>query len=143
MAASKRQMNWAPVSFTPEGGSAATATGVTNVAVNTGGSLVKFSGDADRFPTTIVNDFNDPSMTITTADLDWLLSIPPGTRGAVAATHKDAKGATGGSMQYALANAIAESPSAGGQHRQIGSGSITFYAESSDGTTNPLTFSLV
>ena len=142
MAATKRQMNWAPVSFTPSGGTESVASGVTQVQVNTGGSLVKFSGDADRFNTLVVNDGNDPSMAITSADLNWLLSIPPGTRGAVAATHKDAKGATGGGMVYALANAIAESPQAGGQHRQIGSGTITFFAESSDGTTNPLSYAL-
>lgn len=142
MAATKRQMNWAPVGFTPTAGALSTATGVTQVAINIGGSLVKFSGDGDRFPTTIVNDFNDPSMAITSADLNWLLSIPPGTRGIATATHKDAKLATGGAMTYTLANAICESPQAGGQHRQIGSGSITFFAESADGTTNPLSYAL-
>jgi hypothetical protein len=142
MAATKRQMNWAPVGFTPTLGTLSTATGVTQVAISIGGSLVKFSGDGDRFPTTVVNDFNDPSMQITSADLNWLLSIPPGTRGVAVATHKDAKLATGGGMVYTLSNAICESPQAGGQHRQIGSGSITFFAESTDGTTNPLSYSL-
>ncbi|WP_422932038.1 hypothetical protein [Singulisphaera sp. PoT] len=142
MAATKRQMNWTGVGFTPVSGTLTTCTGVTQVQFNIGGSLVKFSGDGDRFPTTVVNDFNDPSMQVTTADLNWLLSIPPGTRGTATATHKDAKGATGGNMVYTLANAICENPQVGGQHRQIGSGSTTFYAESSDGTTNPLSYAL-
>lgn len=142
MVATKRQMNWTAVGFTPTAGSLSTCTGVTQVAIGTGGSLIKFSADADRFPTLVVNDFNDPSMSITTADLNWLLSIPPGTRGSATATHKDAKGATGGNMVYTLSNAVMEAPQVGGQHRQIGSGTGTFYAESTDGTTNPLSFSL-
>jgi hypothetical protein len=142
MAATKRQMNWVPVTFTPTSGSVVTFSGVTNVSVDAGGSLVKFSGDGDHFPTTIVNDFQDPGITITCADLNALLTVSPGSRGTVAATHKDAKLATGGSMVYSLINAIAESPQVGGEHRQIGTGSVTFYAESSDGTTNPLSYTL-
>lgn len=142
MAASKRQMNWAPVTFTPSGGTASTATGVTNVAINTGGNLVKFSGDGDRFTTTVVNDYNDPTVTVTSADAAWLLGIGPGSRGALVATHKDAKGATGGELTFTLSNAVANSPTWGGQHRQIGSGTIDFAAESADGVTNPLSFLL-
>lgn len=142
MAATKRQMNWAAVGFTPTAGVLSTATGVTQVQVSVGGSLLKFAADTDRFNTLIVNDMNDPSMTVTTADINWLFSIPPGTRGELTATHKDAKAATGGDIVYTLANAIMENPQAGGQHRQIGSGSGTFYAESSDGTTNPLSYAL-
>lgn len=142
MAGTKRQMNWAPVIWTPTSGSPSTATGVTQVAVNAGGSLVKFSGDGDRFNTLVVNDFGDPSMAVTTADAAWLMGISPGSRGSLSATHKDAKLATGGAITYTLSGAVMESPQFGGQHRQIGSGSGTFYAESADGTTNPLSFAL-
>jgi|GEM_PF-1422715 len=144
MAATKRQMNWSGVTFTPPGETPVlrTATGVTQVQIAVGGSLVKFSGDDDRFPTTVVNDFSDPSIAITSADENWIFSFPSGTRGTIAATHKDAKGASGGSITFTMINAVAESPSAGGSHRQIGSGTITFYAESADGSTNPLSFAL-
>lgn len=142
MAATKRQMNWAPVSFTPSGGSLTTCTGVTNVTVNTGGNLLKFSGDGDRFTTLVVNDYNDPSIAITTADVVWCFAIAPGTRGSLVATHKDAKNAVGGALTFTLANAVAESPQDGGAHRQIGSASISFSAESTDGTTNPLSYAL-
>lgn len=142
MAATKRQFNWIDVGFTPTAGVLATATGVTNVQIDTGGSLAKFSGDGDRFPTTVVNDFNDPSVVITTADENWALSIPPGTRGAVTATHKDAKAQTGGNMVFTLSNAICANVTAGGAHRQFGSSGITFSAESADGTTNPLAYTL-
>lgn len=142
MPATKRQLNWQPVGFTPTAGSLSTCTGVTNVTVSAGGNLLKFSGDADRFNTLVVNDFNDPTLTVTTADVNWAFSIAPGTRGALTATHKDAKGATGGGITFTLANAVAESPQSGGAHRQIGSASLSFSAESTDGTTNPLSFAL-
>lgn len=142
MAASKRQMNWAPVSFTPAGGTLSTATGVTNVAINMGGNLAKFSGDGDRFTTTVVNDYNDPSVTVTTADGAWLMGIGPGTRGSLVATHKDARGAAGGNITFTLSNAVANSPTWGGQHRQYGSGTIDFHTESIDGVTSPIGFAL-
>ena len=60
MSATKRFMNWTGVTFTPVGGSATTITGVTSVAIDSGGSLARFSGDGDRYVTTMVNDFNEP-----------------------------------------------------------------------------------
>jgi hypothetical protein len=140
MPASKRQMNWAPVSFTPTGGTISTATGVTNVQLRGGGNLVKFSGDGDRFMTTVVNDMNDPALTVTCADIGWMLGVGPGARGTFTATHKDAKGGTGGALTLTLANAVTNMPDWGGAHRQVGSGTIEFHSESPDGTTNSLSF---
>ena len=140
MAASKRQMNWTAVTFTPTSGSASTATGVTAVAIDLGGSLVKFSGDGDRGPSTIVNDFNEPTVKITTADLAWATALAPGTTGVLTCTHNDAKLATGGAIVYTLSPAIVESPSNSGQHRQIGSADINFCGIFADGQTNPLSF---
>lgn len=142
MPASKRQMNWSPVAFTPQGGTAMIASGVTNVSIDGGGQLVKFAGDGDRFHTTVVNAMSDPTMTITSADESWLMGISPGARGSVSATHKDAKGLVGGNITYSLANAVAESPSVAGSHAAFGSGTIRFCAESADGITNPLSFTL-
>lgn len=142
MAASHKQMNWSPVSYTPAGGSAITFTGVDNVVPNGGASFVRYSGDADRFATTVVNDYNEPSIAVTTRDIIALLSITPGSRGAVAATWKDAKGQTGGNIQFALANAVPGSPDMGGPHRQLGQGTVTFWAESADGVTSPLSYAL-
>lgn len=138
MAATKRQFNWGPVTFTPSGGSLTTATGVTGVNIDGGGSLAKFSGDGDRFPTTVVNDFNDPTITVTLADTIWAMAIPIGTRGTLVCVHKDAKAAVGGAITFTLINAICASNNAGGQHRQFGQTTIMFSAESADGTTNPL-----
>ena len=140
MAATKRQMNWSAVGFTPTSGSALVATGVTEVQVDTGGNLLKFSGDGDRGPSTIVNDYNEPSITVTCADLAFLMSSSPGTTGAVTATHNDAKGASGGGIIYTLSPCVVESPQSGGQHRQIGSGQVKYVGAWPDGVTNPLSF---
>jgi hypothetical protein len=141
MSATKRQMNWAAVGFTPVAGTLTAATGVTNCTVTTGGSLVKFSGDGDRGPSTVVNDFNEPALTVEAADLAWLMGLAPGTTGAATATHKDAQKATGGDIVYTLTPCVVESPQSAGQHRQIGSGSVNFVGIFADGQTNPLSFS--
>lgn len=138
MAASKRQMNWTPVSFTPQGGTIITATGVTNVQLRGGGNLAKFSGDGDRGPSTVVNDYNDPGLTVTSADMAWMSGIGAGARGTLVATHKDARGAAGGNMTFTLTNAVSSFPDWGGAHRQFGSGTIVFDGEWVDGITSPL-----
>lgn len=143
MAATKRQMNWSSVAFTPSGGSALTATGVTQCSVKAGANLMKFSGDGDRGPSLVVNDYNEPSVEVTTADQAWLMALVPGTVGALTLTHDDAKLAAQGAMVYTLSPCVVESPSGGGQHRQIGTGSVTFTGVFSDGVTNPLSFTRV
>ena len=80
MPATKRFMNWTGVAFTPSGGTATPITGVTSVAIDTGGSLAKFSGDGDRYNTTVVNDFNEPVVTVQAADLAAVRANPVGDR---------------------------------------------------------------
>ena len=137
MAATKRQMNWSPVSFANNA-----ATGVTQVSIDHGISVQKFSGDGDHFVTTLVQDFRDPTMTVTCADFAWIDAQAVAGKGTLSATAKDAKGATGGNITYTLSNAIASSANNSDAHRQFGSGSITFTGESTDGTTSPLAISL-
>lgn len=140
MAASKRQMNWTAVGFTPSGGSLTTFSGVTSVSIKEGGTLKKFAGDTDKYPTTVVNDMNDPTISITVADIAALSALATGTVGTVTATSKDAKGATGGDILYTLSNAVVESFDVGGQHTAFGQGTLTFSSYSSDGVTSPLSF---
>ena len=143
MSVSKRFMNWSGVTFTPLGGAAVPITGVTSVTIESGGNLAKFSGDGDRNPTIVVNDFNEPSMTIQSADLASLRANPVGTIGTLTATHNDAKSGTGsGAITYTLSNAVVASCHVGGAHRHFGQGTVTFMAYSSDGVTNPLSTSI-
>jgi hypothetical protein len=140
MAATKRNMNWTGVAFTPTSGSASTATGVTNCRVDYGGNLLKFSGDGDRGPSLVVNDFNEPSIAVDTADLAWAQANAPGTTGSFTCTHNDAKLSAGGAIVYTLNPCIVESPNADGEHRSIGKGNVKFVGIFGDGQTNPLSY---
>lgn len=143
MSATKRFMNWTGVSFTAVNGSPTAITGVTSVAIDSGGSLAKFAGDGDRFVTTMVNDFNEPTATIHSADLSALQANPVGTLGTLSATHNDARNGVGtGAVTYTLANAVVSACQVQGAHRQFGQGSMTLGAFSSDGVTNPLSTSI-
>jgi hypothetical protein len=139
MAASKRFMNWTGVSFTPQGGSPTGITGVTSIQIDTGGTLLKFAGDGDRYNTTVVNDFNEPTVTVRSADLAAVRAFPVGTQGTFTATHNDARNGTGsGSVTYTLSNAVIASNPIQGSHRHFGQGTLTLTAYSLDGVTNPL-----
>lgn len=143
MAATKRFMNWTAVGFTPTGGSAQPITGVTSVSIDSGGSLAKFSGDGDRYNTTVVNDMNEPKISVQAADLGAIRANPVGTVGTMVATHNDARNGTGdGAITYTLSNAVIESNTVSGSHRQFGQGTLTVSAFSPDGVTNPLSVSI-
>lgn len=146
MAATKRNMNVRASQFAITGGATISLTGVTNFGYDYGGSTQDFSGDADRYPTTIVNDMNVPSVSVTTADLAAANSLPPGTRGTYSCTVKDAKNpsssALSGDIAVTLSNAIVSTNSATAAHRSFSSANLSIKAESTDGATNPLAFSV-
>lgn len=143
MIASKRYMNWTAVSFTPYNGTPIPITGVTSIQIDSGGTLAKFAGDGDRYNTTVVNDFNDPCVTVHTADLSVMRLLPVGTMGTFAATHNDARnGGLTGAITYTLTNAVVSSNPIQGTHRKFGQGVLTFVAYSTDGVTNPLMTSI-
>ena len=138
-----RHMNWTGVSFTPVGGNPITITGVTSVQIDSGGTLAKFSGDGDRYHTIIVNDFNEPTITVQSSDLAAIRAFPVGTVGTFTATHNDARnGALTGAITYTLANAVVAANPIKGSHRQFGQGTLTLTAFSTDGQTNPLSTSI-
>lgn len=139
MSATKRFMNWTGVTFTPANGAPVAITGVTSIQIDSGGSLQKFSGDGDRYSTTVVNDFNDPTVTVHSADLAAVRSFPVGTVGIFTATHNDARNGAGtGAITYVLNNAVVASNPIHGAHRQFGQGALTLASYSLDGVTNPL-----
>src|SRR6185312_11837860 len=117
MAASKRFMNWSAVGFTPAGGSLIPIGGVTSVAFDDGGSLARFSGDADRYNSMIVNDFNQPTAKVETADIGAVKAIGTGVVGVLTATHNDAKNGSGtGAITYTF-NCICAGNNLSGKHR--------------------------
>lgn len=140
MAATKLQANWTGVTW-----NANAITRVTQASFSHGGQLQSFSADTDHYPTVIANLMNKPTATITTADIGTIMATAfgSGVAGTLSATHADALGATGGAIVYTLANACVGARSGSGSHNAWGSGSITFEAFSSDGTTNPLSIARV
>jgi hypothetical protein len=139
-------MNWTNVVFTPAvvGATEIQFSGVTSVQIDPGGSLAKFSGDGDRYPTLIINDFNEPTITVHTADLSALRQCSVGAVGTIQATLMDARNGTGtGAITYVMTNAVVATNPLKGGHRQFGESTITFHGYSADGTTNPLTSTIV
>lgn len=135
MAATKLQANWTAVSF-----GSAPITRVSHVSFTQGGALSAYSGDGDHFPTVIASLMSRPRATVTSADAAAIMAISPGQTASFSATHKDAKGEAGGDILYVLANAVAENSETSGAHGQFGSATLNLMAYSSDGVTNPLSF---
>ncbi|WP_165072119.1 hypothetical protein [Paludisphaera rhizosphaerae] len=135
MAASKAQANWTAVQF-----NSVALTRITNVSFDKGGSLTPVQGDTDVFPTLLVSLGQNPSASVTSLDPASLMAIAPGTTGTFTATHKDAAKQTAGDIVYVMANAVAETGGTTGQNAAIGTATQSFKAYSSDGTTNPLSF---
>ncbi len=135
MAATKVQANWSAVAH-----AGVTIDRVTQMSFNVGGTLQSFSADTDHFPTVICNLMNKPTASVTSANAALLMGIVPGTTGTLTATHKDAKGASGGDILYTLINAVYATTSTSGGHNAFGTVNGNWEAYSSDGITNPLSF---
>jgi hypothetical protein len=140
MSATALQLNWTNVAFTPTSGSAVTITRVTSCSFNQGTELIDFSGDNDRYPVVIANSVNRPSCDITSGDVATLFGIGGGTGGSVAATQLDALGATGGSIDWAMINCVSGGAQQSGQWGQFATATLHVRCYSTDGTTNPLSF---
>lgn len=135
MAATKRQLNWAAVTH-----NSVAITGITNLRIAQGGQILTSSADNDRYTTFATLVMSKPTVTIETLDVAAAMGIASGTTGAFAATHKDAKGATDGDILWAITNVVIEDVESGGAHMALGSATIKGFAVSSDGQTNPISF---
>ena len=106
-----------------------------------GGKLIEFAGDNNRYPVVIANNINRPAvLDHDSSDVATLMAIAPGTSGTIQATQVDALQAMGGAINWTLNNAVHENTDDTGQWGQFATGTATFLAYSSDGTTNPLSF---
>jgi hypothetical protein len=133
--ATKLQANWTAVSH-----GTTSITRVSQINFSQGGALATFAADGDHYPTVVVSLMNRPTASVTSSDTATLMGIAPGTTASFSATHKDAKGASGGDILYVMANAVVENVETSGAHGQFGSATMSLLAYSSDGTTNPLSF---
>jgi hypothetical protein len=134
-------MNWTQVQFTPAGGTAIAITRVSHVEIDPGGQLLSYSGDANRFKVAVFNYMNEPKLTIHSEHIGVLSALAPGAVGAVQSVLNDPKNGDGtgsGAIKYVLSNAVLQNNPTGGRHMQYATGSAAFHAFSSDGTTSPL-----
>jgi hypothetical protein len=139
MAKTNRYIN-ATASFTPTAGTLTPATGLTNYSYAQNEEIQKFSGDGDRFPTTVVQTYADPMISITVGDIRAFSTVALGTKGTVILTVNDAKNiatTAGGGFTITGINALISADNPIGAHRNFASNTYTFHAESADGTTNP------
>lgn len=139
MAATGLQLNVSTATYVV-GDTTRTFTKINNVSLNGGGQLLKYSGSNDRFPTVVANSMNMPTVTLSTGDTAQLMGLAAGTSGTFSFTHKDAKGASGGDIVYTCANAVVGATQTEAPHSQWGTASATFELYSSDGSTNPISF---
>lgn len=146
MPGSGRYVNNRAVTMTPTSGSAVTYDGVTNVSITPNGSVIKFSGDADHFTTTVVNDFSDPMVTFTTANLAKALMLGVGTRGAFTSTIKDCRNQFGttatGDITFTMLTAVIVDIPIQSAYRQFGQATVSLTGESADGVTSPITYAV-
>jgi hypothetical protein len=136
MAISKAQINWTGVAHGSTG-----ITRVTSAMFGQGGSLIKFKGDTDIYPSIIAAVTIEPHASITTADIGTLMGIGPGTVATLSATLSDALKVSGGAVVFAMANAVMENVDSTGEHAQFANAIGTFQAGATDGVTNPLSLS--
>jgi hypothetical protein len=133
MAGSRANINWASVEFG--------TTAISRISTGSfgyGGTLAKWKGDTDKFPTVIANVNNDPHASFTSGDVGVLMTIVPGTSGTLSAVMNDALGQTSGNVTFTLNNAVFENGDGQDQHAQFGTATGTWQAYSTDGVTNPL-----
>lgn len=134
-------INCFAVGFTPVSSSLQSLTKITQCSFGKGAQNVSFSGDNDRFPTFRANVMQDPFVSFQGGNIGVYLALVAGTYGTVTWTLGDAKNGSGtGSMVFTLVNAMVDDSGAQAGHAQIASGSLAFVSYSSDGTTNPLSY---
>lgn len=134
MAATGVQLNWSSVSY-----ASTPITKVTGGGFDEGINLVMFSGDANTYDIVAAVGVNKPTATFTTGDIGLALTLPSGS-GTLIATLNDAKGASAGAINFTMANAYLSGNSSTAQHATIGSATLNWIAVSTDGTTNPISF---
>lgn len=135
MAATGLQMNWASVTH-----GNTSITKVTDVTFTQAIQLTDFFGDTNIYSMVVAAHSGKISATVSSGDESKLMGIAPGTVATLSATHKDALKAASGDVVYSLSNAVAGQCNASGAYGQYGKSQITFQAFSSDGSTNPLSF---
>jgi hypothetical protein len=146
MPATGLNINTVFVTFTPSGGTTALLTRLTKSDIDGGVQNVTFSGDGDLFNTFEGTVMQVPTVTLASGNVSAIMGSVAGLVGTLAFVWPDARnGHEAGSfaISWDLSNALLSDKSASASHAAIATGSNTFSSFSSDGTTNPLAFTIL
>lgn len=142
MSASGFNIGWSGVTV-HYGSTTITLANVKDVEIDRSGTVKDFFGDAGIFSKIISIREKKRSIKITGASLALLQSVPEDTPCTVTAIMMDAVNGTGaGAITITLINAVCAMNPYKGQSTEFGTGDITFQAFSTDGTTDPLSYSV-
>ena len=83
---------------------------------------------------------NEPSATFTSGDVASLQQFAPGTVGTLTGTLKDANLQSGGDIVYTAVNAVFRTVTMTAPHAQFASATANWDMYSSDGVTNPISY---
>ncbi len=134
-------VNTYDVGWTPQSSSRSVINHITQSAVDRAIRNIAFSGDGDVFPSFRTNVAGDPSVSFQGGNVGRFLAIAQGQKGTVDWTIGDAaNGAHVGAIKYTLINALLGSNSSSQANQQFGGATATFESFSSDGVTNPLSY---
>lgn len=116
---------------------------VKDVEIDRSATAKMYYGDAGVFSRVLVMKEKKRSVKIVGAQLALLQSVPEDTPCTVSVVFLDARNGTGaGAITATLVNGVCTSNPYKGQATEFGSGDLMFEAFSSDGTTDPLTYSV-
>ena len=139
-------VNTVTVGFTPLGGSLSPVARITKSSFDGGIQNISFKGDGDLFDTYQGNVSQVPSITLEGGDVGSLLNSSAGVIGTLSGIWPDARNGKGSgsyALSWSLANCQLSDKSSQSPHANLASGSNSFTAFSSDGTTNPFTFTVL
>lgn len=116
-------------------------TGVKSAQYNEGIEALQEGGDFDIYPTVSGITMINPSITLRILDAMNTLGAAPSTKASLVVTVRDftnGVGTGGGGQTITMANAYRSQRSADFEYRQLGTQSVSFHAQSSDGATSPV-----
>jgi hypothetical protein len=133
MSATGAQINWTGVTH-----GTVPLKRITTMGFGQGGSLIKFKGDTDLYPSIIACADIEPHASATSADAGTFMGIVPGTDLTLTATLNDAKAQTGGAITFVMTHAVFENAEVNAAHAAYGSVTGSWQGYAVDGVTPPL-----
>ncbi len=134
MAETRVYLNWTAVAFagTP-------ITRVSGINMDQGASIITFAGDNARYPQVAAVNMNNPTISLTSSDVNTLWSFPGGQQGIFTATQHDANEQSGFNIVWtSTAQTMKGSTSFNGPFSQFATVTANWQSVVPDGITPPI-----